>query len=84
MTKKGVFQPVKFPTPSATIKWSNPVYAVLFCVADMEFSKFTKKCWISETKKWAEECDLEHSETKEFYYELVEVMGGDEWFVTFI
>lgn len=84
MAKKDYSQPDEIDYARATIKWSNPVYAVLFCVADMEFRKFTKKCWISETKKWAEECDLEHSKTKEFYYELVEVMGGDEWFVTFI
>ncbi len=64
-------------------------YAVLFDIADEEFTHYTRYGWVAQVNEWAN--DLEESgynigsELGAVSYEdILEGMSGGDWFVTFI
>mgnify|MGYP001206113477 CR=1 FL=1 len=62
-------------------------YAVLFDIADQGFTHYTRFEWASQLNEWASELRTSgYNVSREIneYEEVVELMGGDEWFVTFI
>jgi hypothetical protein len=67
-------------------------YVVLFDIADQQFTHYTRDAWVAQINEWAEE--LKQSgyvigKDRGLYRpavweEIVETMGDNEWFVTFI
>tara|TARA_B110000977_G_C10759450_1_gene370057 strand:+ start:348 stop:563 length:216 start_codon:yes stop_codon:yes gene_type:complete len=63
-------------------------YMVLFSVADGDFTQYTKSEWETEVTGWKTELrdaeygfDLNEVDNLDDY-DVVEAMGGDEWFIT--
>jgi hypothetical protein len=64
-------------------------YAVLFDIADQEFTHYTRYGWVAQVNEWAKELEesgynIGNELGATTYEEIIETMGGDEWFVTFI
>ena len=55
-------------------------YMVLFSVADGDFTQYTKSEWETEVTGWKTE--LRDAEYGFDLDDVVEAMGGDEWFIT--
>ena len=58
-------------------------YMVLFSVADGDFTQYTKSEWETEVEGWKTELedsgvDVEGLDDED----VVEAMGGEEWFIT--
>ena len=56
-------------------------YMVLFSVADGDFTQYTKSEWETEVNGWKDELRDEGVNSLDDY-DVVEAMGGDEWFIT--
>lgn len=60
-------------------------YMVLFSVADGDFTQYTKSEWETEVNGWKTELqnwmDADEIDNLDDY-DVVETMGGDEWFIT--
>lgn len=56
-------------------------YMVLFSVADGDFTQYTKSEWETEVNGWKDELRDEGVNSWDDY-DIVEAMGGDEWFIT--
>ena len=63
-------------------------YMVLFSVADGDFTQYTKSEWETEVTGWKTELrealwGMDEDEVDNLDdYDVVEAMGGDEWFIT--
>tara|TARA_B110000305_G_scaffold180400_1_gene200021 strand:+ start:1263 stop:1469 length:207 start_codon:yes stop_codon:yes gene_type:complete len=60
-------------------------YMVLFSVADGDFTQYTKSEWETEVTGWKTELrdaiwvdEVDNLDD----YDVVQAMGGDEWFIT--
>jgi hypothetical protein len=65
------------------------VYTVTFNVADGSFEFYSKEAWKVQIAEWREELELETSYEAEDiammdYYEVVELLWGDEMFIDFV
>ena len=64
------------------------IYMVLFSVGDGDFTQYTKSEWETEVTGWKTELrealwGLDADEVDNLDdYDVVETMGGDEWFIT--
>tara|TARA_B110000483_G_scaffold169675_1_gene200670 strand:- start:1516 stop:1728 length:213 start_codon:yes stop_codon:yes gene_type:complete len=62
-------------------------YMVLFSTGDGDFTQYTKSEWETEVDGWKTELrdagyGLYHKIDSLDDYDVVEAMGGDEWFIT--
>tara|TARA_R110000772_G_scaffold168696_1_gene280442 strand:+ start:133 stop:339 length:207 start_codon:yes stop_codon:yes gene_type:complete len=60
-------------------------YMVLFSIADGDFTQYTKSEWETEVTGWKTELReaiwVDEVDSLDDY-DVVEAMGGDEWFIT--
>lgn len=67
-------------------------YVVLFDIADQQFTHYTRDAWVAQINEWAEvlkQSGYVIGKDRGLYRpavweEIVERMGDNEWFVTFI